>query len=86
MQHHQANTASTRSMQADIIAAHAKVDRMFPPQELCAMQQVSESIILSACAESIIVSASPAESMILSALRNPQTLRHGASTMRPALK
>jgi hypothetical protein len=29
MQQHQANTASTRNMQSDIIAAHAKVDHMF---------------------------------------------------------
>jgi hypothetical protein len=40
MQSHQANTASTRSMQANIIAAPAKVDCMFPPQEICAMQDV----------------------------------------------
>jgi hypothetical protein len=47
----------------------------------------AESIILSAPpAKSIIASAPPDESMILSAPRNPQTLRHGASTMHPALK
>jgi hypothetical protein len=40
MQQHQANTASTRSVQANIIAAHAKVDRMVPPQEICAMQDM----------------------------------------------
>jgi hypothetical protein len=40
MQRHQANTASTRNMQADIIAARAEVDRMFPPQEICAMQDM----------------------------------------------
>jgi hypothetical protein len=40
MRCHQANTASTRSMQADIIAAHAEVDCMFPPQETCAIQDV----------------------------------------------
>jgi hypothetical protein len=37
---HQANTASTHNMQSNIIAAHAKVDRMFSPQEICAMQDV----------------------------------------------
>ncbi len=40
MQQHQANTASTRNMQSDIIAARAKVDCMFPPQEICAMQDM----------------------------------------------
>ncbi len=40
MQCHQANTASTCNMQADIIAARAKVDCMFPPQEICAMQDM----------------------------------------------
>jgi hypothetical protein len=37
MQRHQANTASMRNMQSDIIAARAEVDRMFPPQEICVM-------------------------------------------------
>ncbi len=41
----------------------------------------AESIILSPPpAESIIVSAPPTESIILSAPRNLQTLKHGAST------
>jgi hypothetical protein len=40
MQRHQANTASTRNMQSDIIVAHAKIDCMFPPQEICAMQDM----------------------------------------------
>jgi hypothetical protein len=40
MQCHRADTASTCNMQADIIAARAKVDHMFPPQELCAMQDM----------------------------------------------
>jgi hypothetical protein len=40
MRWHQANTASTRNMQSDIIPARAKVDRMFPPQEICAMQDM----------------------------------------------
>ncbi len=40
MQRHRANTASTRNMQANIIAARAEVDRMFPPQEICAMQDM----------------------------------------------
>jgi hypothetical protein len=40
MQCHQANTASTRNMQAGIIAARAEVDRMFPPQKICAMQDM----------------------------------------------
>jgi hypothetical protein len=38
MQQHQANTASMCNMQSDIIAACAKVDCIFPPQEICAMQ------------------------------------------------
>ncbi len=37
---HRSNTASTRSMQDDIVNARAKVDCMFPQQELCAMQDV----------------------------------------------
>jgi hypothetical protein len=40
MQHHQANTASTCNIQSNIIAARAEVDRMFPPQEICAMQDM----------------------------------------------
>jgi hypothetical protein len=40
MRRHQANTASMRNMQSNIIAAHAEVDCMFPPQEICAMQDV----------------------------------------------
>jgi hypothetical protein len=40
MQQHHANTASTRNMQPNIIAARAKVDCMIPPQEICAMQDM----------------------------------------------
>jgi hypothetical protein len=40
MQWHQANTAFTRNMQSDIIAAHVKFDCMFPPQEICAVQDM----------------------------------------------
>jgi hypothetical protein len=40
MQQHRANTASTRNIQSDIIAAHAKVDCMIPPQEICDMQDM----------------------------------------------
>jgi hypothetical protein len=40
MQWHQANTASTRNMQSDIIATRAKVDCMFPPQKICTMQDM----------------------------------------------
>jgi hypothetical protein len=40
MQQHQANTAFTRNMQSNIIAARAKVDCMFPPQDICAMQDM----------------------------------------------
>jgi hypothetical protein len=40
MHQQQANTASTRNIQSDIITACAKVDCMFPPQEICAMQDV----------------------------------------------
>jgi hypothetical protein len=40
MQCHQANTASTLNTQYNIITAHAKVDCMFPPQEICAMQDM----------------------------------------------
>jgi hypothetical protein len=38
MQQHQANTASTRNMQSNIIAARPEVDCMFPPQKIYAMQ------------------------------------------------
>ncbi len=37
---HRPNTASTQNMQDDIVTARAKVDRMFPQHELCAMQDV----------------------------------------------
>jgi hypothetical protein len=40
MHQHQANTGSTCTMQFDIIATRAEVDCMFPPQEICAMQDV----------------------------------------------
>jgi hypothetical protein len=40
MRRHQAKTASMRNMQSDITATHAKVDRMFPPQIICALQDV----------------------------------------------
>jgi hypothetical protein len=40
MHRHQANTTSTQNMQDDIVPAQAKVDCMFPQQELCAMQDV----------------------------------------------
>jgi hypothetical protein len=40
MRQHRSNTASTRNLQNDIVAAHAKVERMFPRQELCSMQDV----------------------------------------------
>jgi hypothetical protein len=40
MQRHQANTASTCNMQSNIITPRAKVDCMFPPQEICAMQEM----------------------------------------------
>ena len=40
MRRHRSNTASTRNMQHDIIAAHSEVDHMFPQQEHCAMQDV----------------------------------------------
>ncbi len=40
MRRHRSNTASTRNPQNNIIAAHAKVERMFTRQELCAMQDV----------------------------------------------
>ncbi len=35
---HRANTALTRNLQADIVAARAEVDRMFPAHEACTMQ------------------------------------------------
>ena len=40
MRQHRANTASTRNVQADIVAARAEVDRMFPAHEACTMQDV----------------------------------------------
>jgi hypothetical protein len=40
MHQHQAIKASTCNMQSNIIATHAEVDRMFPLQEICAMQDV----------------------------------------------
>jgi hypothetical protein len=40
MRQHQSNTPSTPNPQNNIVAAHAKVERMFPRQELCAMQDV----------------------------------------------
>jgi hypothetical protein len=40
MQCHQDNTASTLNMQANIIAAHVKVDRMCLPHKICAMQDM----------------------------------------------
>jgi hypothetical protein len=40
MRQHRANTASTRNVQADIVAAHAEVDWMFPAHETCTMQDV----------------------------------------------
>jgi hypothetical protein len=40
MLHHRANTASTRNMQKDIVAARAKVDCMFPRHKIFAMQDV----------------------------------------------
>jgi hypothetical protein len=47
MQCHQASTASTCNMQADIITARAEVDHMFPPQETCAMQEMCWFAMLS---------------------------------------
>ena len=42
MRQHRANTASTRNVQADIVAAHAEVGWMFPfpTHEACTMQDV----------------------------------------------
>jgi hypothetical protein len=40
MRRHRSNTASTQNMQDNIVTAQAKVDRMFPQHELCAMQDV----------------------------------------------
>jgi hypothetical protein len=37
MHQHRANTASTRNVQANIVAARAEVDRMFPAHEACTM-------------------------------------------------
>jgi hypothetical protein len=40
MRHHHSNTASTRNKHADVILAHAKVNRMFPTHEACAAQDM----------------------------------------------
>ncbi len=40
MRQHRANTASTRNVQADIVATRAEVDWMFPAHEACTMQDV----------------------------------------------
>jgi hypothetical protein len=40
MRRHTSNTPSTRNVQDDIVNAQAKVNRMFPQHELCAMQDV----------------------------------------------
>jgi hypothetical protein len=40
MRQHRANTALTRNVQANIVAAHAEVDWMFPAHEACTMQDV----------------------------------------------
>jgi hypothetical protein len=40
MHQHQASTASMSNVQSRIIAAYAEVDRMFPPQEICTVQDV----------------------------------------------
>jgi hypothetical protein len=40
MRWHRANTAFTCNMQSNIIAACSEVDCMFPPKEICAMQDV----------------------------------------------
>ncbi len=37
---HKSNTASTQNVQDTIVTARAKVDRMFPQQEICAVQDV----------------------------------------------
>jgi hypothetical protein len=40
MRQHRADTASTRNVQANIVAARAEVDRMFPAHVACTMQDV----------------------------------------------
>ncbi len=40
MHGHRASTALTRNVQADIVAARAEVDWMFPAHEACTMQDV----------------------------------------------
>jgi hypothetical protein len=40
MRQHRSNTASTQNNQNNIEAKHAKIDHMFPQQEICAMQDV----------------------------------------------
>jgi hypothetical protein len=40
MRHHRSNTASTHNKHADVISAHAKVDRMFHAHEACAAQDM----------------------------------------------
>jgi hypothetical protein len=40
MHRHCSNTASTRNKHADIILAHAKVERMFPAHEACVAQDM----------------------------------------------
>ncbi len=40
MRRHKSNTASTRNVQDAIVAARAEVDRMFPQQEICVVQDV----------------------------------------------
>jgi hypothetical protein len=40
MRRHRANTALTRNVQADIVAACTEVDWMFPAHEACTMQDV----------------------------------------------
>jgi hypothetical protein len=40
MRHQRSNTASTRNKHADIILAHAEVDRMFPAHKDCAVQDM----------------------------------------------
>jgi hypothetical protein len=63
MHQHQANTASTRNMQSDIIAACAKVDPMFPPKEICAIQDVFCFAALSMPSLAPCIPTSPAPSL-----------------------
>jgi hypothetical protein len=63
MQQHQANIASTCNIQSDIIATCAKVDRMFPPQESCAMQDMFFfAVLANAIAGTMYSITSPAPS------------------------